>query len=69
VRDLSLRWDELAVAERRQIVEAITEKIIVGREDVEINLLQVLPPAELAAKWQRNDMVALPFCHRAFPLF
>lgn len=49
-RDLALRWTDLALEERRQIVEAITERIVVGREDVEINLLQVLPPSGTSGK-------------------
>lgn len=43
-RDLTTRWPDLPDQEKRQIVEAITEKIIIGREDVEIMLLH-LPEA------------------------
>lgn len=38
-RDLTDRWDELPHDEKRQIIEAITESIVVGTDDVEINLL------------------------------
>jgi site-specific DNA recombinase len=38
-RDLSVRWDNLSFEDKRQIVEAITDRIIVGKEDVEIFLL------------------------------
>lgn len=44
-RDLSARWPELPMNEKRQIVEAITDRIVVGKEDVEINLLH-LPISE-----------------------
>ena len=52
-RDLYARWPTLAVEERRQIVEAITDRIVIGVEDVEINLLH-LAASELAANRQRN---------------
>jgi hypothetical protein len=38
-RDLAERWSELPHQEKRQIIEAITDRIIVGKEDVEIALL------------------------------
>ncbi|HEV2817617.1 MAG TPA: recombinase family protein [Allosphingosinicella sp.] len=40
-RDLSSRWDDLPHEDKRQIVEAITDRIIVGRDDVEIRLLHL----------------------------
>jgi site-specific DNA recombinase len=40
-RDLSSRWDDLPLEDKRQIVEAITDRIIVGRDDVEIRLLHI----------------------------
>jgi site-specific DNA recombinase len=40
-RDLSTRWEELEHEEKRQIVEAITDRIVVGKEDVEIVLLHI----------------------------
>jgi len=40
-RDLSARWDNLPLEDKRQIVEAITDRIIVGRDDVEIRLLHL----------------------------
>ncbi len=43
-RDLTTRWADLPEEEKRQIVEAITERIVIGREDVEIMLLH-LPEA------------------------
>lgn len=43
-RTLTDRWDDLPGAEKRQIVEAITDRIVIGKEDVEITLLH-LPEA------------------------
>ena len=40
-RDLSAQWDDLPLGDKRQIVEAITDRIIVGRDDVEIRLLHL----------------------------
>ena len=40
-RDLAARWPELPHAEKRQIIEAITDRIIIGKEDVEIALLHL----------------------------
>lgn len=43
-RDLTTRWGDLPELEKRQIVEAITERIVIGKDDVEIMLLH-LPEA------------------------
>ncbi len=40
-RDLSIRWSDLPWEHRRQIVETITDSIVIGKEGVEITLLQV----------------------------
>jgi site-specific DNA recombinase len=40
-RDLSVRWPDLPWEHRRQIVETITDQIVIGKEGVEITLLQV----------------------------
>ena len=37
-KDLYERWPKLPDEEKRRIIEAITEKIIVGKDEVEINL-------------------------------
>lgn len=68
-KDLYSRWQQLSAEEKRKIVESITEKIIVGTEDVAINLCYLPSPAsapaspELMASGQRNFIPALPFCH------
>jgi site-specific DNA recombinase len=38
-RDLWSRWDNLPLEDKRQVVEEITDRIIVGKDDVEIRLL------------------------------
>ncbi len=43
-RDLYSRWPTLPRDERRRVIEAITERITVGKEDIEIDLYYV-PPA------------------------
>jgi site-specific DNA recombinase len=40
-RDLTARWADLPLQEKRQIVEAITDRIVIGKEDVEITLLHL----------------------------
>lgn len=42
-RDLHTRWPSLPAEEKRQIVEAITERITVGEGEVEINLYYASP--------------------------
>lgn len=43
-RDLYERWPNLPGEEKRHIIEAITEKIIVGKDEIDINLYYA-PPA------------------------
>lgn len=47
-RDLWSRWDTLEWPAKRAIIETITDRIVIGREEVEINLLHV--PANDAGK-------------------
>jgi len=53
-RDLYSRWPQLAEEEKRQIVENITDKILVGKEDISINLCYLPIGSEKAADRQRN---------------
>jgi site-specific DNA recombinase len=48
-RDLSLRWSELTKGERRAIVEAITDRIVVGTDEIEITLLN-LPASQKSSQ-------------------
>lgn len=43
-RDLYTRWPSLTAEDKRKIIEAITEEIVVGKDDIDINLCY-LPPA------------------------
>jgi site-specific DNA recombinase len=40
-RALSEQWLDLPFQEKRQIIEAITDRIVIGKEDVEITLLHI----------------------------
>ena len=62
-KDLYSRWTGLTAEERRKIVESITEKIVVGKEDVTINLCYLPSSPKTTAKEQHNLIPALPFCH------
>jgi site-specific DNA recombinase len=53
-RDIYSRWLELEQKEKRQIIENITEKIVIGKEDVAINLCYLPSSAEIVAERQRN---------------
>lgn len=60
-RDLYGRWDKLAFEEKRSIVEAIVEGIVVG-DAIEINLsyLPQIPASELAETGQRINTDSSP---------
>lgn len=53
-RDLYAGWSNLEPAEKRQIVENITEKVVIGKDDVAIHLCYLPSPSEIAAEKQRN---------------
>jgi site-specific DNA recombinase len=64
-RDLSDRWGDLPFEERRHIVEAITDRIVVGQEDIEITLLH-LPSGTNGVKATRTQgFCAAISCTRA----
>jgi hypothetical protein len=48
--DFAAGWDEFKPEEKRQLVELITDKIIVGKEDVAINLLYLPSAVETGGK-------------------
>lgn len=64
-KDLYSRWPKLKPEEKRRIVENITEQILVGQDDITINLCYLPISSELMSKGQRNLTDALPFCHFA----
>lgn len=53
-RDLYGRWTELATSDKRVLVEAITDKIIVGKEEIDIHLIS-LPLTEKALDGARSE--------------
>ena len=61
-KDLYSRWSTLAVEDRRQIVEHIVERIVIGKGDVEIHLCYLPSASEVVTKGQHNVTPALPFC-------
>jgi site-specific DNA recombinase len=58
-RDVYSHWPELEESAKRQIIENITEKIVVGKEDISINLCYLPSSAELVTERQRNLMDSL----------
>jgi site-specific DNA recombinase len=63
-RDLSTRWPSMEVEARRQVVETITSRIIVGKEDIEIVLqLPFGTDARMATSGQ--GFMAATSCTRA----
>lgn len=53
-KNLYSRWPELTSEEKRKIVENITEKIIIGENDITINLCYLPPSSKLMASGQHN---------------
>ncbi|MGA2585671.1 MAG: recombinase family protein [Candidatus Aminicenantales bacterium] len=53
-KDLYSRWPQLTSEEKRKIIENITEKIVIGKEDVTINLTYLPSSLELMTTEQRN---------------
>ena len=65
-RDLTARWNDLPTEEKRQMVEAITDRIVIGREDVEIALLHLpLRGKEDQRATRPQGFIAATSCTRA----
>jgi len=62
-KDLYSRWKDLIFEEKRKIVENITDNIIIGKDDISINLCYLPSSLEMMAEKQRHHIAALPFCH------
>jgi hypothetical protein len=52
--DLYTRWPEPDLAEKREIVEAISQKIVVSKERVCIELYYIPPRPSLVKRWQMD---------------
>jgi hypothetical protein len=50
---LYAQWPELPTPEKRQIVESITDKIVIGKDEIDITL-SYLPSSEELTKSQRR---------------
>jgi site-specific DNA recombinase len=53
-RDVYSHWPDLEQSEKRQIIENITEKIVVGKDDIAINLCYLPSSAEFVTERQRD---------------
>lgn len=53
-KDLHGRWEDLAREEKRQVIETITERITIGKDEVEIDLAYLPSSSEVLAEGQRN---------------
>ena len=53
-QDLERSWPRLTHDEKRKIVEAITEKITVGKDELEIRLCYLPSLSEITSKKQRS---------------
>ncbi len=53
-QDLYSRWPELITDEKRNIIENITDRIVIGSDDVTIDLCYIPPSSEMVAKGQRD---------------
>jgi site-specific DNA recombinase len=53
-RDLYSKWDELIFEEKRRIIENITDRITIGKDDISISLSYIPSASELAIDSQRN---------------
>ncbi|MBI5244999.1 MAG: recombinase family protein [Elusimicrobia bacterium] len=53
-KNLYANWPNLSREEKRNIIEHITEKILVGKGDVSIDLCYLPGPSEITAKGQHN---------------
>ena len=64
-KDLYSRWPSLEPEAKRKIIENITDKITIGKDDVTIDLCYLPSSSEMMAEKSRNLIPALPFCHVA----
>jgi TolA-binding protein len=53
-QDLYSRWQTLEREEKRKVIENITERIVIGKDDVTINLCYLPSSSEIMAEKQRG---------------
>lgn len=51
--DLYARWSSLPHEEKRSIVEAVVDKVVISHDAIEVNLCHIMPP-EIAGRGQRS---------------
>jgi len=64
-RNLAIRWPDLPLEDKRQIVEAITDRIIIGREEVELRLLHLPFGTSADNPTRPQGFIAATSCTRA----
>ena len=45
-KNLFEKWEDLTHEQKREVIETITEKIIIGKDEIDINLYKILPDSE-----------------------
>jgi site-specific DNA recombinase len=68
-KDLAEGWTSMEHAEKRAVVEALVERITIGKETVEIDLISLPPLTEIMAKGPPNDLVWIVPGQKRFHLF
>ena len=53
-QNLHRLWPNLEAEEKRKIVEAITEKIVVGKDEIDITLCYLAPCEDMAKRWRKG---------------
>jgi len=59
-QDLSTRWPDLTPEDKRKIVENVTERITVGKDEISIDLYYLPSVSEIVAGRQRASICASP---------
>ena len=47
-------WPKMEPAEKRRIVEAITEKVVIGKGEINITLCYLPPCKDMAKRWRKG---------------
>jgi site-specific DNA recombinase len=53
-QNLHRLWPKLEAEEKRRIVESITEKIVVGKDEIDITLCYLAPCEDMAKRWRKG---------------
>jgi DNA invertase Pin-like site-specific DNA recombinase/DNA-binding XRE family transcriptional regulator len=55
-------WQTMQPAEKREIIEIITDKIIIGKDEITINLCYAPSCKDMANRWRKGSFLR-PYCH------